>query len=99
MPVGPVASRAHTPVRYVLTPEVTQKAGLIAKEKVGDHLQDDGVVTLLHGMKFDATNELGVVVAHGKIKVDPQWGGDPETRSFKATIDTNKGTMTHFKSW
>jgi hypothetical protein len=100
MPVGnaTAASRPQLPVRYVLTPDVTQKAGLVAKEHIGDHFEDDGVATLLHGMKFQATNALGVVKAEGKVLVDALWG-DKETRHFSATIDTNKGTMTDFKSW
>ncbi|HEY4219957.1 MAG TPA: hypothetical protein VGO62_01415 [Myxococcota bacterium] len=100
MSVQTVPGHSRTPVRFVITPEVAHAAQSVVKASVGDHLKDDGVVTLVKGSKLalDATNQMGVVRVHGKIKVDALWGGSEE-RSFSALVNTNSKKMSEFKSW
>ena len=100
MPITAVPGHSHRVVRFVITPDVAQSALRTTKARVGDHLKQDGVVSLVKGSKLamDATDRLGVVRVHGKIDVDALWGGK-EVRSFSALVDTNAHTLAQFRSW
>src|SRR3954470_5558743 len=91
------ATSTKQPVK--VTGDALKRAISILKDKVGDHLQKDGVVTLKGKPEFFASGQRGSYEVEGKIKVDPLFGGDPETRHFKGKIALAQGTLTGFKSW
>jgi hypothetical protein len=91
-----VKATSQQPVK--VTGDALKRAISILKDKLPDHLQSDGVVSLKGKPKFFATGQRGSYEVEGKIKVDALWGG-AETRNFKAKIALAQGTLTGFKSW